>query len=57
MFSISIKAEMAVKTIAKLDSVSVGGNCACGDTPRAPTPPPRTPTPPPGILDKIRFFI
>ena len=50
-FSISIKAELAVKTIAKLDEVKVGGDCYCGDPP---TPPP---TPPLGTLDEIRFYV
>ena len=46
LFSISIATGMAVTTKAKLESVTVGGDCACGD---APPPPPRPVTPPPGI--------
>ena len=36
---IAISASMAVTTKAKLDSVTISGDCSCGEAP-PPTPPP-----------------
>jgi len=51
---INMSAAMAVSTKAKLESVSVGGDCACGE---APPPPPREPTPPPVVTQKTNVEV
>jgi len=51
---ININTSMAVSTKAKLESVSVGGDCACGE---APPPPPRVPTPPPVVTQKTNVEV
>lgn len=51
---ITINTGMAVTSKAKLESVTVGGDCACGDTP---PPPPREPTPPPVVTEHTNIEI